>query len=130
MYVVNRDDINDTDRDVKSETWRSRRMVLGKERVGFSFHDTVIYAGTTSTFYYQNHVEAVDCVQCKGAATYQVTGNEYPFLDGVLYLLYGHDKHAVVADEELCMSCLFNPPATRLDVHDENVVYPLIVEDE
>ena len=44
MYVVNRDDLNDTDRDVKSETWRSRRTVLGKERVGFSFHDTVIYA--------------------------------------------------------------------------------------
>ena len=112
MYVVNRDDLNDTDRDVKSETWRSRRMVLGKERVGFSFHDTVIYAGTTSTFHYQNHVEAVYCVQGKGTLTDQETGKEYPLHDGVMYLLDGHEKHTVVAEEELRMACVFNPPVT------------------
>ncbi|PXA78466.1 L-ectoine synthase, partial [Auritidibacter sp. NML120779] len=66
MYVINRDDTNDTERDVTSENWRSRRMVLAREGVGFSMHDTVIYAGTTSTFHYQNHIEAVYCVQGNG----------------------------------------------------------------
>jgi L-ectoine synthase len=130
MYVVNRDDLNDTERDVKSETWRSRRMVLGRERVGFSFHDTVIYAGTTSTFHYQNHVEAVYCVQGKGTLTDEETGKVYPLHDGVMYMLDGHEKHTVVAEEELRMACVFNPPVTGREVHDENGVYPLIVEDE
>ena len=130
MYVVNRDDLNDTDRDVKSETWRSRRMVLGKERVGFSFHDTVIYAGTTSTFHYQNHVEAVYCVQGKGTLTDEETGKVYPLHDGVMYLLDGNEKHTVVAEEELRMACVFNPPVTGREVHDENGVYPLLLEDE
>ena len=59
MLVTNLNDLNDTERDIQSENWRSRRMVLAREGVGFSFHDTVIYAGTTSTFHYANHIEAV-----------------------------------------------------------------------
>ena len=38
MQVVNLNDLNETERDIKSETWRSRRMVLAREGVGFSFH--------------------------------------------------------------------------------------------
>ena len=130
MYVVNRDDLNETDRDIKSETWRSRRMVLGKERVGFSLHDTVIYAGTTSTFHYQNHVEAVYCVQGEGTLTDEETGETYPLSDGTMYLLDGNEKHTVVADKELRMACVFNPPVTGRETHDENGVYPLIVEED
>lgn len=130
MYVVNRDDLNDTDRDIKSETWRSRRMVLGKERVGFSLHDTVIYAGTTSTFHYQNHVEAVYLVQGKGTLTDHETGETYPLSDGTMYMLDGHEKHTVVVEEELRMACVFNPPVTGRETHDENGVYPLIVEED
>lgn len=130
MYVINRDDLNGTDRDVQSETWRSRRMVLGREGVGFSFHDTVIYAGTRSTFHYQNHIEAVYCVQGEGTLTDEGTGKTYPLSDGTMYLLDGHEKHTVVANTELRMACVFNPPVTGREVHDENGVYPLILEDE
>lgn len=129
MYVINRDDLNGTDRDVQSETWRSRRMVLGREGVGFSFHDTVIYAGTRSTFHYQNHIEAVYCVQGEGTLTDEETGKTYPLSDGTMYLLDGHEKHTVVANTELRMACVFNPPVTGREVHDENGVYPLIVEE-
>src|SRR5699024_876011 len=54
MYVVNIDDLNGTERDIVSDNWRSRRMVLAREGVGFSFHETTLFAGTTSTFHYQN----------------------------------------------------------------------------
>src|SRR5699024_2546734 len=127
MYVVNREALNDTDRDVKSETWRSRRMVLGKERVGFSFHDTAIYDRTPSTVHSQHHVEAVYRVKGKGTLPDQVTGKEPPLHDGVMSLLDGHEKHTVVAEEELRMACVSNPPVTGREVHDENGVYPLIV---
>lgn len=128
MRVVQLNDLNNTDRDVTSETWRSRRMVLAKEGVGFSFHDTVIYAGTTSTFHYQNHVEAVYCVQGTGTLTNEQTGETFPLRDGTMYLLDGNEKHTVQADTELRMACVFNPPVTGREVHDENGVYPVLAE--
>ncbi|UBH06282.1 L-ectoine synthase [Leucobacter sp. Psy1] len=128
MRVVQLNDLNNTDRDVTSETWRSRRMVLAKEGVGFSFHDTVIYAGTTSTFHYQNHVEAVYCVQGTGTLTNEETGETFPLRDGTMYLLDGNEKHTVQADSELRMACVFNPPVTGREVHDENGVYPVLAE--
>ncbi|MBK0418202.1 ectoine synthase [Leucobacter sp. CSA1] len=130
MHVIDLHDLDDTDRDVKSETWRSRRMVLAKEGVGFSFHDTVIYAGTTSTFHYQNHVEAVYCVQGEGTLTNEETGEVFPLRDGTMYLLDGNERHSVRARSELRMACVFNPPVTGREVHDENGVYPLVTEDD
>ncbi len=126
MIVTNLAELNDTDRDVKSGTWRSRRMVLAGEGVGFSFHDTVIYAGTSSTFHYANHVEAVYCVQGQGTLTNEVTGDVHDLRDGTMYLLDGNEKHTVQAESELRMVCVFNPPGTGREVHDENGVYPLV----
>ena len=129
MLVVNLNDLNDTERDIKSETWRSRRMVLAREGVGFSFHDTVIYAGTTSTFHYANHIEAVYCVQGEGTLTNEVTGEVHELRDGTMYLLDGHEKHTVRATTELRMACVFNPPVTGRETHDENGVYELVLQD-
>lgn len=128
MIVTHLNDLDDTERDIKSETWRSRRIVLGREGVGFSFHDTVIYAGTTSTFWYANHIEAVYCVGGEGELTNEETGETFPIKDGTLYLLDKHEKHTVRAKTDLRMACTFNPPVTGREVHDENGVYPLITE--
>ena len=126
MIVTHLSNLNDTDRDIQSENWRSRRMVLAGEGVGFSFHDTVIYAGTTSTFHYQNHIEAVYCVQGKGTLTNEESGEVHEIRDGTMYLLNGHEQHTVRAEQELRMVCVFNPPVTGREVHDENGVYPLV----
>lgn len=129
MLVTNLNDMNDTERDIQSETWRSRRMVLAREGVGFSMHDTVIYEGTTSTFHYQNHIEAVYCVQGTGTLTNEDTGEVHELKDGTLYLLDGHEKHTVRAETELRMACVFNPPVTGRETHDESGVYPLVTEE-
>ncbi|HRO30883.1 MULTISPECIES: ectoine synthase [Micrococcaceae] len=129
MLVTNLNDLNDTDRDIQSETWRSRRMVLAGEGVGFSFHDTVIYAGTTSTFHYANHIEAVYCVQGEGTLTNEETGQVHELRDGTMYLLDGHEKHTVRATTELRMACVFNPPVTGRETHDANGVYQLVLQE-
>lgn len=129
MLVTYLNDFNDTEQDIKTENWRSRRMVLAREKVGFSFHDTVIYGGTTSTFHYQNHIEAVYCVQGEGTLTNEETGEVHDIYDGMMYLLNGHEKHTVHAKSELRMVCVFNPPITGREVHDENGVYPIVTED-
>jgi L-ectoine synthase len=129
MLVTNLNDLNDTERDIKSETWRSRRMVLAREGVGFSFHDTVIYAGTTSTFHYANHIEAVYCVQGEGTLTNEVTGEVHELKDGTMYLLDGHEKHTVRATTEMRMACVFNPPVTGRETHDADGIYQLVLEE-
>lgn len=129
MLVTNLNDLNDTDRDITSETWRSRRMVLAGEGVGFSFHDTVIYAGTTSTFHYANHIEAVYCVQGEGTLTNEETGEVHELRDGTMYLLDGHEKHTVRATTELRMACVFNPPVTGRETHDADGIYQLVLQE-
>jgi L-ectoine synthase len=129
VIVTHLSDLDDTDRDVKTETWRSRRLVLAREGVGFSFHDTVLYAGTETSMWYANHVEAVYCVGGEGELVNDETGEVHPLRDGTMYLLNGHEHHTVKAKTDLRMACVFNPPVTGREVHDENGVYPLITEE-
>jgi L-ectoine synthase len=49
--------------------------------------------------------------------------------DGTLYLLNGHERHTVRAHTDLRMACVFNPPVTGREVHDDKGVYPLLTED-
>src|SRR5690625_7099834 len=95
MIVSQLEQLNDTERDVKAETWRSRRIVLAREGVGFSMHDTVIYAGTTSTFHYENHIEAVYCVQGQGTLTNEETGEVHELRAGTPSLPAGQETHPV-----------------------------------
>ncbi len=128
MIVRTTDEITGTERDVTSEdgNWRSKRIVLGGDRVGFSFHETVIRAGTVNDFHYANHVEAVWLTEGTGTLTDRETGEQYPLSPGTMYLLNGHERHTVQAHTQLRMLCVFNPPVTGREVHDEHGVYPLV----
>jgi L-ectoine synthase len=128
MIVRNLTELDDTERDITTENWRSRRFVLAGEGVGFSFHDTLIYAGTESKFWYANHIEAVYCVGGEGELVNDETGEVHEIRDGTMYLLDGHEHHTVRAHTDLRMACVFNPPVTGREVHDEHGVYPLLTE--
>jgi L-ectoine synthase len=129
MIVRSLADLDGTERDVQSKTWRSRRFVLAREGVGFSFHDTVLYAGTETSMWYANHIEAVYCVGGEGELVNDETGEVHQLRDGTMYLLDGNERHTVKARTDLRMACVFNPPVTGREVHDENGVYPLLAED-
>jgi len=43
-------------------------------------------------------------------------------------MLNGHEKHLLRAEQEMRMVCVFNPPLTGREVHDESGVYPLLEE--
>ena len=128
MIVRTIDEITDTDRDIVAENgnWRSKRITLGGDKVGFSYHETVIKAGTENEFHYANHVEAVWLISGTGRLLDRETGEEYPLGPGTMYLLDKHDKHTVKVEEDIHCACVFNPPVTGREVHDENGVYPLI----
>lgn len=129
MIVRTLDEITDTDADIKTENWRSKRIILAKEGAGFSVHETTLYAGTESEFCYENHIEAVFIVEGEGEIEDLATGEVHQLAPGSLYLLNNHDRHRVRPRTDIRTVCVFNPPVTGREVHDENGVYPLVVEE-
>ena len=130
MIVTHVSTLDGTEREVETPNWRSRRLVLARAGVGFSFHETVLYAGTETNMWYANHVEAVYCVGGEGELVNDETGETHQISDGTMYLLNGHEHHTLRAKTDLRMACVFNPPVTGREVHDENGVYPLLTEED
>ena len=128
MIVRSTQEITGTERDIESEdgSWRSKRIVLGGDRVGFSFHETTIKAGTVNNFHYANHIEAVWLIEGEGTLTDRETGEEYEIGPGSMYLLGGNERHTVAPRTQMRMMCVFNPPVVGSEVHDEHGVYPLV----
>ena len=128
MIVRTTEEITGTDREVADPkgNWVSKRIVLGGDRVGFSFHETTIKAGSVNEFHYANHIEAVWLVEGEGELLDRETGITYPLAPGTMYMMDKHDRHTVTAKTQLRMLCVFNPPVVGTEVHDENGVYPLV----
>ncbi len=125
MIVRHLNDVIGTEQDVDTATWVSRRLLLRKDGVGFSLHDTTIKAGTETEMWYRNHVEAVYCISGEGEIEVLDENKTYPVTPGTLYVLDGHEKHKLRGKTELRVVCVFNPACTGKEVHDESGAYPL-----
>ena len=126
MIVRKLSDMTNTDREVKAQNWTSRRLLLKDDQMGFSLHDTVLHAGTKTQMHYQNHLEAVYCIEGKGSVTLIDSGEVFPIEAGTVYALDKHDHHILHAETDLRMVCVFNPPLVGPETHDEDGVYPLL----
>lgn len=125
MIVKHLNDIIGSEQDIDTKTWRSYRLLLKKDGMGFSFHHTVIKAGTETYIWYKHHVEAVYCIEGEGEIEVIDEGKTYPINKGTLYALNGHEKHYLRAKSDMHMMCVFNPPCTGREVHDEEGAYAL-----
>ncbi|MCC6142233.1 MAG: ectoine synthase [Candidatus Hydrogenedentes bacterium] len=129
MIIRTLDELTGTEREVHSTTWVSKRLLLARDGMGFSFHETVIHAGTTTSMWYKNHQEAVFCVEGEGELENRETGEVHRIFPGMLYGLDQHERHIVRAQTDLRLMCVFNPPVTGREVHLEDGSYPLIREE-
>lgn len=126
MIVRNVEEVKGTADEVRTDNWVSRRVLLSKDGMGFSFHETVIFPGTETHIHYQNHLEAVWCIEGDGEIETIKDGKKYALHDGVVYALNEHDEHWLRGGEKpLRVICVFNPPLTGQEEHDEKGVYPL-----
>jgi len=127
MIVRTLEEIIGTPRDVRAENgnWVSRRFLLKDDGMGFSFHETTIFAGTETHIWYKNHLEAVYCVGGSGEIEDLESGIVHPIRDGTMYALNGHERHYLRAHEEMRLICVFNPPLSGREVHDKDGAYPL-----
>ncbi|RME64840.1 MAG: ectoine synthase [Alphaproteobacteria bacterium] len=117
-----------TKRRVVTRNWESTRLLLKNDGMGFSFHITTIYAGTVTEMWYRNHLEAVYCIAGRGTVENREDGKRYAIVPGTIYILDRHDKHALHAYTEMQLACVFNPPLSGREVHDETGAYPLEAE--
>lgn len=120
------DELIGTEDDVRAPTFHSRRLLLKQDGMGFSFNDTILFAGSETYIWYANHLEAVYCIEGEGEIETIDDGKIYPIRPGVFYALNKHDKHYLRAKTQLRMMCVFNPPLTGKEVHDAQGTYPLI----
>lgn len=126
MIVRRLEEIIGSDREVHAENgnWTSRRFVLDNDSAGFSFHDTLIKAGTETHIWYKHHVEAVYCVAGNGEIEDIKTGEIHSIKNGTLYLLNDYDEHLLRGgSEDMRLVCAFNPPVTGDEMHDEDGAY-------
>lgn len=123
MIVRQINDIIGSEQEIVADNWASRRMLLKADGMGFSFHETIIFPGTETLIWYKNHLEAVYCIEGEGEVELIPEGTVHPIEPGTMYALNRHDKHYLRAKSRLRLICVFNPPLTGREVHDEEGVY-------
>jgi L-ectoine synthase len=128
MIVRRLQDIRGTAQDVVTRNWASRRLLLARDGMGFSLHETTVFAGTETRIWYKNHLEAVYCIAGEGEIEDLAAGEVHEITPGVMYALNRHDRHLLRAKSDMRLVCVFNPPLTGREVHDADGVYPLIEE--
>ena len=129
MIVRKIQDTAGSEQEVITPNWTSRRLLLKRDGMGFSMHETIIEAGTETYIWYKNHLEAVLCIEGEGEVEVLPDGKVYSIVPGTLYALDKHDKHYLRGKTRMRMICVFNPPLTGREVHDEEGVYPLVEEE-
>ncbi len=124
VYLHDLDSLAGTDCDVQGSGWRSRRLVLADSGLGYSLHDTTMFAGTELAMHYKNHIESVYCISGEAEVVDDETGEVHPISPGTLYVLDQHDRHTFRAKTEVRNICVFKPALTGGETHDEDGSYP------
>ena len=125
MIVRTRREAETTERRVVTANWESTRLLLKADGMGYSLHITTVYAGTTTEMEYTNRFEAVYCIAGQGEIESVADGTIHRIEPGTMYALDQHDRHIVRAKTELTLICVFNPPVSGREVHDDKGAFPL-----
>lgn len=124
MIIRKLKEVRASERNVKSDGWDSARLLLADDGMGFSFHLTTMHAGGELRMHYKHHLEAVLVLKGKGTIEDLATGAVHELKPGVLYALNENDRHVVRPETDILTACVFNPPVTGREVHDESGAYP------
>lgn len=117
MIVRSVDEVAGTDRDVAGSGWRSRRLLLRSDGMGFSLHDTTVEAGIELTLEYRHHLEA--CYVVSGGVELEdlASGRRHAIGPGAAYALDQHDRHVLRSPEGARLVCVFSPALTGAERH-------------
>lgn len=123
MKVINTNKLPN-DRKVEFHAGVSNRILLDDDNMGYTMTKTVIEPGKKVFQHYKNHLESCYCVSGKATLTNDRTGEEFIIEPDVTYVLDDYDPHWFEAHETTVLICVFNPPLTGREIHDESGAYP------
>jgi L-ectoine synthase len=123
MIVRALQEIEGTVRDVRGAGWRSRRLLLRDDGMGFSLSETTVAAGAELSLWYKHHLEACYCISGTAEIQELGTGARHRLAPGMVYALDRHDRHTLRALEELHLVCVFSPALTGGETHDADGSY-------
>ena len=123
MIVKSIDELIGTERDVRGPVWMSRRFLLADDGVGFTLNETTVEAGSEQVLWYKHHVEANYVIDGEGEVENLATGEVFALRPGSIYVLDKHEKHRLTAHTRLRLVCVFTPPLTGRETHDEDGAY-------
>ena len=124
MIVRTLDEVVGSDSDVGGDGWRSRRLLLRRDELGFSFHDTTVAAGSELNLQYRHHLEACYCLVGEAELTDVASGERHAIGPGTIYALDQHDRHTLRVKTDLHLVCVFNPALTGTETHDAEGSFP------
>ena len=124
MFIKTLSETLGTPDHVTGEAFESRRILLARDGLGYSFHDTLVKQGSTQHLEYKNHLEANYCIAGEGEVEEVATGRTWPLVPGTMYVLDKHDAHIIRATKsDLRLICIFTPALTGQEVHDADGSY-------
>ena len=129
MIIRTLDEVIGTERDVDGGGWRSRRLLLKRDAMGFSLHDTVLEAGWEQEMEYANHLEACYIIHGEAEITDLATGETHELRPGTVYALDAHDRHLMRVKSEMRLICVFNPALAGGETHNESGGFEAALQD-
>lgn len=126
MIVRHLQELDEGDRIVRAATWLSRRLVLSRDKTGFSFHDTIVKGGSSTKQWHSEHDESVYCVE--GSGKLRVNGKEWKIEPGTIYIPDQREAHILQADTDMRLMCVMSPPLAGSEVQDETGSFPLLAK--
>jgi len=125
MKIINAMKLHKTGREVQCPNggFTSIRMLLEKDKMGFTMTRTTIHPGDWQWWHYKHHLEACYCIKGSALLKNEKTGEVHEIKPGICYALDKHDPHLFKATETTILICVFNPPLTGLEVHQKDGSY-------
>ena len=131
MKIIKISDLKGTGREVVCPKggFTSNRILLESDNMGYTLTKTVIPAGEEQHWHYKNHLETCYCISGRGVLRWTekqrdaITMCEKVIEPDVIYALDKHESHYFQATEETVLICVFNPPLTGSEVHQEDGSY-------
>ncbi|WP_227267632.1 ectoine synthase [Roseobacter weihaiensis] len=119
MIVIDKETLKGTARDAAGPGWRSLRLLVKSDGMGFSMTETHVLPGAVLDLEYKHHIEACFCLSGAGTVLEKSTGTLHAITPGVLYAPDAHDAHQVrvEGDVPLHLICVFSPALQGDEVH-------------
>jgi len=125
MLVRHLDEIAQSDVTVDTPDWVSRRLVLARDRMEYSLHDTLMRAGSHTLIDYPHHLESAYCIEGEGELEDLVHATRHPITPGTVYSLESQDRIQLHAHTDLRLICAMTPPLAGDERLDESGGFPL-----